>query len=215
MSEPTTNSTRLCREPAAAGRASRHDMLDRRLFHRPWSGESSQFTMGSGSRFGRRRLRTQAPTASRLMDGLLIFHRMLTPGWTACPRCSSRTGFAATEPAGRQADTQTIQNSTNCARSTVRHEALTWPYPSRCRHCEISPWCQSQCLKPDQSMPGQVSFGEGAGIDAAKEKGPEGPFLDSPRAIAARLCYPCWCAGPVSRQLVRIRTRSRTVFEWP
>ncbi len=47
-------------------------MLDRRLFQRPWSGESSQFTMGSGSRFGRRRLRTRAPTASRLMDGLLI-----------------------------------------------------------------------------------------------------------------------------------------------
>ena len=90
MSEPTTNSTRLCREAAAAGRASRHDMLDRRLFQRPWSGESSQFTMGSGSRFGRRRLRTQAPTASRLMDGLLIFRRILTSGWTACPRCSSR-----------------------------------------------------------------------------------------------------------------------------
>ena len=56
----------------AFGKASRYGTLDRRLVQRPWSGEFSQFAMGSGSRFGRLLLRAQAPTASRLMDRLLI-----------------------------------------------------------------------------------------------------------------------------------------------
>jgi len=38
------------------------------LVQRSWSGESSQFAMGSGSHFGRLLLRTQASTASFLMD---------------------------------------------------------------------------------------------------------------------------------------------------